>query len=835
MSEYTEDRTTPRSNGVLGTPLEQNLLCEFITTEAWSALAAVPVGSVLWSVRAATAIQSQDCQNLADICRITEHSWMRRRNVGRKTIAEIKDALLLIVRNAKMTATTDPAGSAQDLRIKAAESTLSNPKVLPIALWVSIIEDIKALGLNELTIGEAADIVGERWPPRRHNDPLSIYLTEAPKHLIRIAGIGRKKARVLMRCIVKLWLCHQSNTGNHGASFDRDLKEVIAVFGSGDLILGLKRSFIICGLARREISVLNLRYGLSGNPPWTLEQCGGAMRITRERVRQIEELAKKRLTSRPQLRSAMRTTLATIQEKLQGQLTELTAGFIPAQKGIRRLYAALGPWKSLLVDLCFGDVTAWLNATIQATHYGWLMPPLTEDNIQQASRDLLAFCPSQACPLPASFLQTELGTSSEIVQVVAVSGVGCYWNGYFSLNRFGKRVKRGLWLHERTRLASQPIINLLAILEPNQQSAGATFPSVRSWWIDALELPDLFIPASQGRVLRLPAIWERESSPSVGVKLDDVINASEVETDPQDASAENEETMERFLVDLLKRKSVWRTGELQNAVASQTNGRFSPNSVVPIANDSRFLQRLAPGVWGPRATDPTELPYSSILTAEDCALYVQSKWAKADLSLFPLWNLEMEKRWCVWAAANAHERIYQSLLSIITPDCWQCSESFRKHWLDKKRKNGVFRFERRMTAPIARFSWSAGDLLLAAGATVARNGTCWIDLNALQGRRLDSEHASVFLAMLIGLGAVVPGESWQRWHAATVQANTVFNTLCQLWHSKAGGNHQAVLEHTVSALDMRQDGRWVESKELRALIEGNANATLAAGELQKVI
>ena len=52
-------------------------------------------------------------------------------------------------------------------------------------------------------------------------------------------------------------------------------------------------------LPPRERDVLIMRYGLGGEPPRTLEQCGEAFGITRERVRQIETTSLRRLKTMP--------------------------------------------------------------------------------------------------------------------------------------------------------------------------------------------------------------------------------------------------------------------------------------------------------------------------------------------------------------------------------------------------------------------------------------------------------------------------------------------------------------------------------------------------------
>ncbi len=48
-------------------------------------------------------------------------------------------------------------------------------------------------------------------------------------------------------------------------------------------------------LSTRESDIIRLYYGLSGEPPYSLEEIGKLFNLTRERVRQIKEKAIKRL------------------------------------------------------------------------------------------------------------------------------------------------------------------------------------------------------------------------------------------------------------------------------------------------------------------------------------------------------------------------------------------------------------------------------------------------------------------------------------------------------------------------------------------------------------
>jgi RNA polymerase primary sigma factor len=53
-------------------------------------------------------------------------------------------------------------------------------------------------------------------------------------------------------------------------------------------------------LPRREREVIEMRFGLTGGHPRTLEEVGQAFNVTRERIRQIENHTLKKLESLPE-------------------------------------------------------------------------------------------------------------------------------------------------------------------------------------------------------------------------------------------------------------------------------------------------------------------------------------------------------------------------------------------------------------------------------------------------------------------------------------------------------------------------------------------------------
>jgi RNA polymerase primary sigma factor len=57
---------------------------------------------------------------------------------------------------------------------------------------------------------------------------------------------------------------------------------------------------VLSGLPPRERSALEMRYGLNGREPSTLDVTGRALNVTRERARQIENKAIKKLGNMPE-------------------------------------------------------------------------------------------------------------------------------------------------------------------------------------------------------------------------------------------------------------------------------------------------------------------------------------------------------------------------------------------------------------------------------------------------------------------------------------------------------------------------------------------------------
>jgi RNA polymerase primary sigma factor len=95
---------------------------------------------------------------------------------------------------------------------------------------------------------------------------------------------------------------------------------------------------IVRSLDPREAEILTLRFGLGGGDPLTLEEVGRKFNITRERIRQLQDLALRQVRRRMHERSRQRSGDEVKEERRAVQCAEVFREFI-AQQAARRASA----------------------------------------------------------------------------------------------------------------------------------------------------------------------------------------------------------------------------------------------------------------------------------------------------------------------------------------------------------------------------------------------------------------------------------------------------------------------------------------------------------------
>ena len=84
---------------------------------------------------------------------------------------------------------------------------------------------------------------------------------------------------------------------SHLGDFIPDLASVAPADAASHQLLKEQVEAVLDSLSGRERRVLELRYGLGGEHPRTLDEVGRTFNVTRERIRQIENQSLKKLQS----------------------------------------------------------------------------------------------------------------------------------------------------------------------------------------------------------------------------------------------------------------------------------------------------------------------------------------------------------------------------------------------------------------------------------------------------------------------------------------------------------------------------------------------------------
>jgi len=157
------------------------------------------------------------------------------------------------------------------------------------------------------------ETINRLWRTQKHlmqelgREPTTLELAEA-------AEMAPDRVRSVLSAAQQP-ISMQTPVGDAEESHFEDLLEDKAAENPGDLTsFNLFRSHlddVLCQLAKREREILELRYGLVDGTPSTLEEVGRRYNVTRERIRQIEAKALRKLRH-PARRSQLEDFLAMI-------------------------------------------------------------------------------------------------------------------------------------------------------------------------------------------------------------------------------------------------------------------------------------------------------------------------------------------------------------------------------------------------------------------------------------------------------------------------------------------------------------------------------------------
>jgi hypothetical protein len=709
------------------------------------------------------------------------------------------------------------------------------------------------LALERMAHLTFADVVeGQMISTRLHNilaqpevgaRPAAELLANPPSvraELLRIPNFGRKSLHELetlcRRAAIRALAngadptdlqadCAALFGGRHddeGAPVSSFIDDVLQDEPPSDCTLAELLDWAMAELKDRERDVLQRRYALAGQPAETLEEISVGYEVTRERIRQVESKALKKLRRRlPE----KRLTAALWNEATafwDGSQTYLVGG------DKSQLKSRVDPWLFLALDVAQSSVHDWLGAAATPMRYGFLTDHRDAERIRQIAQQLEERAAARPLPVALGELASDY-PDEDAVAAVALETPLALFEGYVFSQRPGARLKRAARLHA---LLSQ--FGRFASLHAFGEAYAAHWPQdgcgLRDLTIVMELFPHLFLEIEEG-------IW---CALGRGGACDGPHET--VARPAQDLSAPDPTTIAGSLYEALRALGPTRIGDLYREAATILQPGRSPASIpYVLAGRPELFRRILPSVYALPDQMLSEaqilheaLPY--LLTEAQARTYAHARRAGEAWGTYPLWTPAAEYRLCAWARFEAAPDIFHSLLAVARVDDWPVSAAQREQWALLAAQKGRFEL---VLGAYERDQEPRPDLdrlLAACRVAIERGSLNWVVANRIMGRRLDAMRGRGLLALAVALGAVSPpeaacGDPWNLPHPVGPRAGEIAERIAAEllvsetlgWDSPLG---QALLGDALAAPP--EGLGWVSMEGLAQLL--GTEAAVAAAE-----
>ena len=206
----------------------------------------------------------------------------------------------------------------------------------------------------------------------------------------------------------------------------------------------------ISSLNEKKSDVLCRRYGLDGQEPQTLQEIAVGVHVTRERVRQVEAKALRRLQKVPAA-TAVRDFTSAEQDTqwvaLAGSKSRVD------EDELSERTKSVDPLFRIAVDAQHGSLRTWLDGFATRTDTGWTRHSKDRARLGTVTDALNAVVRSRPCPIPLSSLGPEIGKDIGLLNDIGLLEDGSsiqgksIFEGYLCVGYLGARMRRRVRLH----------------------------------------------------------------------------------------------------------------------------------------------------------------------------------------------------------------------------------------------------------------------------------------------------------------------------------------------------------------------------------------------------
>ncbi len=695
--------------------------------------------------------------------------------------------------------------------------------------WSRIREKIGASEMAGEKLSTLARRWGFPWPNRSHveyslGDVLGM---DSLAQFVTISrGIGKLKKPLIATIIWRAWTEVEPDgpAGPPKSGIEVAKAEFEALVEHADVLEIIQKCLDLAGLSERQRSILERRYGLMDGTPMTLEEVGQTDLVTRERIRQVQQHAEKKIvenqTSSGFLRLALNKELPEVLQHLEKHSGS------PLLKSDGEWHRNLIPPHCFLIEVIHGDVRQLLDqlvadGTIQKTSAGWWLGSKLSADCAALAEWVRERLIAEKRPLSLAVL-TE-GKGVEIEQLAdTVLSVGLRIEmGYVFQGRVMAPERRCLFA---LRVASEtkrwlwPELEFYqAAMAKNAIEAG----SMRLLMRDAECIPGVAFDIPGPFVIINPCAAENSGFPTQLTSGLPEIDLEEGDENEDQEAAEN--TWEQYqgvtiasqLEELMSRHRILKYETLENYFCE---ARIAPpGSLGPTLLSKPQFVRYAPAYWGLRGLLLGDADVKQLCSEENLIRYVRSKRLGGISELFPFWSPEMEYRWCRWAESHSNADLFHSLLAVCEPENWSLPKAIQIQWEGKKNKLGINRL------PAVQGNLDMGyidfDEIYGLVHLASQRGSIGpATIPHLYGLRDADRKALGTMALLGALGILDPRDDLDSPWIAGTRVDEWLRLMSELHYRdpmNVGARWREVLDSSIETLDPTESFGWFTGEELK--------------------
>jgi hypothetical protein len=345
---------------------------------------------------------------------------------------------------------------------------------------------------------------------------------------------------------------------------------------------------VLMALPTKERDVLFRRYGLAGFAPMTLQQIGAEFYVTRERIRQIENGAMRRLGRGSRL-LAFEKLLALEEDAIWDLLSGGDGVVLPGDVDKRQ--DRIEPLLQLTLNLIAGGIKKWVARSGERINEGWLRSHTSAEQLRSIISDLQACLHNLSLPRSVNAIAGLLQLSpKDLLAAVRISGNIGVFEDYLTDKFIGPQAKRTIRLHKLyLELQADDLIDFTLVVDAYRSRYPDDAAVSRVFELQMRRAPHLFVSIFDSVWLALP---------DFGMGLRRVGSIRYNGSRSFEDHFPEEETIGHWLVAELRRSGPSRAVDLRDKAARVFGGRIATTSIQAVLVSNGVFIRLAPGIFG---------------------------------------------------------------------------------------------------------------------------------------------------------------------------------------------------------------------------------------------